>query len=305
MSDSQWPDFLIVGAAKAGTTALYHQLGTHPDIFMSPQKEMNFFALENQAIDFKGPGDMNGIHRTSVTNKTEYLSFFMESNNKQIKGEVSPLYLYSKLAAKNIKKYIPNVKIIVCLRNPIDRAFSAFSHLTRDHRENEKDFLKAFSKNHERIDAEWAEIWHYGSMGLYGHQLERYYSEFDSNQIQILIYEEFVKDPQRTLKTICDFLKIDSTVEFEFEKKYNKSGSPKFQALHKMMIRPNVVKKFGKYLIPKIFRTRLREDIINFNLIDNQSITSEQFQSIYPFFEEDILRTEILINTDLSHWKAE
>ena len=303
MSDSRWPDFLIVGAAKAGTTALYHQLGTHPDIFMSPQKEMNFFALENQVLDFKGPGDMNGIHRTSITDLENYLSFFEGSNKGQIKGEASPLYLYSDSAATNIHKYAPNIKIIVCLRNPIDRAFSAFSHLIRDQRELELDFISAFYKNQERKNAGWAEIWHYGSMGLYADQLERYYSTFNKSQVLVLIYEEFLKDPQSTLKKICDFLKIDPSFHFDPEKKYNQSRSPRFKRLHQVLIRPHYIKKIGKFIIPRRFRTRLRESVINFNLKNNPSLTPEQIQSIYPFFREDIRRTEALINIDLSNWK--
>jgi len=297
------PDFLIIGAAKAGTTALYHQLGAHPNIFMSQQKEMNFFALENQIIDFKGPGDMSGIHRTSITNIKKYLSFFEGAKYGQVKGEVSPLYLYSDSAATNIHKYAPNIKIVICLRNPIDRAFSAFLHLIRDRREIESDFLTAFSKNQERLDASWAEIWHYGSMGLYADQLERYFSVFDKNQILILVYEKFLNDPQSTLKKICDFLKIDSTIEIDFEKKYNKSGSPRFQRIHQMLIRPHFIKNLGKIFLPKGIRTWIRESIINLNLKNKPTITPEQIQSIYPFFEEDIHRTEVLINTDLSHWK--
>jgi hypothetical protein len=303
MSDSRWPDFLIVGAAKAGTTALYHQLGTHPDIFMSPQKEMNFFALENQVLDFKGPGDMNGIHRTSITNIENYLSFFKGAKKEQVKGEVSPLYLYSDSAVIKIRKYVPNIKIIVCLRNPIDRAFSAFSHLIRDQREIEIDFLTAFFKNQERIDGGWAEIWHYGSMGLYANQLERYFSVFDKNQILILVYEKFLNDPQTTLLKICDFLMVDSSFNFDLEKKYNQSGSPRFQRLHQLLIRPHLIKNLGKIFMPKSIRTWVRENVINLNLKNKPSITPDQIQSIYPFFREDIRRTEALINIDLSHWK--
>ena len=76
MSKLKWPNFLIIGAAKAGTTALYHQLNSHPEIFMSAQKEMNYFDIKDHEINFTGPGDMDGIHRTTITKKEEYLSFF-------------------------------------------------------------------------------------------------------------------------------------------------------------------------------------------------------------------------------------
>ena len=302
MSKLKWPNFLIIGAAKAGTTALYHQLNSHPEIFMSAQKELNYFALKDHEINFTGPGDMDGIHRTSITKKEEYLSFFSAKHQKVI-GEVSPLYLYSPMAPKNIFQHIPNVKIIVCLRNPVHRAFSAFMHLRRDKREMINNFQTAFNLDEERKNNGWAEIWHYRSMGLYGKQLQRYFSLFNKEQILCLIYEDFLKYPENTLKSICEFLGVNSSHNFDSEAKYNKSGIPRFQFLHQILIRPNLLKKVLKNFLPKELRTHLREKLINLNLNSQDSLSSEQIQHLYPYFEKDINRTELLINRDLDHWK--
>ncbi len=261
-----WPNFLIVGAAKAGTTALYHQLSAHHDVFMSSQKEMNFFALKDQIIDFKGPGDMNGIHRTSITDQEKYLSFFQDAWGVPSVGEASPLYLYSEKAPKLIYDLIPNMKIIVMLRNPIQRAFSAYSHLRRDQRETEENFELAFQLDEERKQKGWAEIWHYKSMGMYSEQLKRYTNLFPANQVMCLVYEDFLKNPQQTLKSICDFLNIDSSFAFQTEKKFNKSGAPKFKSLHQLLIRPHGIKNMYKPFLQTYFRTKLRESVIKLKL---------------------------------------
>lgn len=300
----QWPNFLIVGAAKAGTTALYHQLNAHPDVFMSSQKEMNFFALKDQIINFKGPGDMNGIHRTSITNQDNYLSFFQDSCGYSSVGEVSPLYLYSEKAPGLIYDLVPNMKIIVMLRNPIHRAFSAFSHLRRDQRETEEKFELAFQFDEKRKNQGWAEIWHYKSMGMYYDQVKRYNDLFPSGQIMYLVYEDFLNNPPQTLKTICDFLNIDSSFSFQTEKRYNKSGTPKINSLHQLLVRPHRIKKMFKHLLPKSFRTKLRESVININLDKQTKLTQEQFDSIFPVFEKDIEKTESLLEINLSHWKT-
>ena len=303
MSDSRWPDFLIVGAAKAGTTALYHQLGTHPDIFMSPQKEMNFFALENQVIDFKGPGDIEITHKDSILRKDEYLDLFRAGDSFKAIGEASPLYLSSESACYRIKYYIPKIKLIGILRNPIDRAFSAFCHLRRDEREPESNFLLAVEKEPYRITSGWCEMWHYIKNGLYADQIERFQSNFKKDQILFLVYENFLSEPKATLKTICDFLQIDSTFPFEIGTKYNRSGTPRFKNVHQMLNQPQYINKFLKRLFPKKVLKELRESIINLNLKEKESLTEDQIHHLYPFFEKDIHRIEKLINMDLSHWK--
>ena len=115
------PDFLIVGAAKSGTTSLYHFLGQHPDIFMSAVKELGFFALKND-VQFNGPGDMNAIGCCSVNTLEAYSALFAEARGGVAAGESSNMYLYSQEAPHAIKAAIPNVKLIAILRDPVERA---------------------------------------------------------------------------------------------------------------------------------------------------------------------------------------
>ena len=144
------PNFIVLGAAKAGTTALYHYLGQHPEVCMSRTKETNFLALKDDPLDFRGPGDRDYITRFSVTTLDGYRDQFRGCGAKPAIGEASPLYLYSPKAPGLIGEVVPDAKLIVILRNPIDRAYSAFLHLVRDGRETVLDFGEALRLEDER-----------------------------------------------------------------------------------------------------------------------------------------------------------
>ena len=125
------PDFFIVGAPKCGTTALANYLGQHPDIFMAKQKESHHFATDLIPYD------------DYWRNRNHYLKIFQEAKENQIIGEASVFYLLSQEAAKNIKKFSPNAKIIIMLRNPVDLLYSHYFQAVYNGRETITDFEKA------------------------------------------------------------------------------------------------------------------------------------------------------------------
>ena len=121
------PNFFILGAAKSGTTALQQYLVQHPDIFMSEPKEPHFFAFPGMRLEFMGPGDDETINRNAITDRNEYYKLFEKSGKARMRGEASVSYLYYSQTAKNIKKAHPEARLLMVLRNPARRAFSAFS----------------------------------------------------------------------------------------------------------------------------------------------------------------------------------
>src|SRR5688572_7713518 len=126
------PNFLIIGAAKAGTTSLYSYLNQHPQIFMSPVKEPNFFALEGEKLNFRGPGDAQVINRYSITQLESYRAHFKGITQETCIGEASTLYLDHPKAVERIQHYTPKARLITILRDPVERAFSNFLHAVRD-----------------------------------------------------------------------------------------------------------------------------------------------------------------------------
>jgi len=184
------PNFLIIGAAKSGTTALYTYLKQHPEIFMSTPKELRYFS------NVSSPPE--GIpHHRAVFSLEEYKSYFDAVTDEKAYGESSPMYLYTPGTAERIRTAIPDVKILAILRNPIDRAYSAYTHALRDWIETAETFEEALEKEPERIGAGWGMLWHYANAGYYYEQLSRYYKVFDPDQIRVFLHDDLSKRRRR------------------------------------------------------------------------------------------------------------
>jgi hypothetical protein len=257
------PNFLILGAAKAGTTALYHYIKQHPQICMSRTKETNFFALMDEPLDFRGPGDQEYIGRFSVTTLNGYQEQFRNASSAPAIGEASPLYLYSPKAPGCIRRFVPDAKLIAILRNPIDRAYSAFLHLVRDGREPVTDFGEALRREEERIGDRWEHIWHYTRMGLYHEQLTRYFQAFDRSQIKVYLYYDFRTDPIGVLRDVFRFLGVDEG------------------------------------FVPD---TSARHNVTSLPLDRRPPLPPEVRMELHEVFRDDTLKLQHLIGRDLSRW---
>lgn len=294
------PSFLIIGAAKAGTTALHEALEQHPQICMSPIKEPNFFALEGSKLEY-AKGSVQEVYLGHcITDLTTYRAQFQPSAG-QIAGEASPIYLYDPKAAERIQHYIPNVKLIAILRDPIDRAYSNFLHHIRDELETCSDFLQAIEQEPQRISNYWWWGFHYVQASLYYQQLSVYFDKFSSNQIKIYLYEDLVQDHLGTIQSMFRFLEVDSTFVLNKLDKKNVTGIPKSRAFHSFLSQTNPVKDLFKPLLPEKFRKRLVNNLKNQNLAKPR-LPLEVRKQLLPVFRDDIGRLQDLIQRDLSAW---
>lgn len=290
------PNFLILGAAKSGTTALHTYLQQHPQIFMTPEKETNFFAFEGEELDFQGPGD-DAINQFSITALSAYQSEFGAVQDEPAIGEACPLYLYHPRAANRIHAYVPNAKLIIILRNPVDRAYANYLHLVRDGREPAPDFSQALQQESQRIEKNWEWFWHYIQQGYYQAQIERYYQQFSQENIRIYLYEDLRDHPQTLFKSIFNFLEVDSEFIPNLSIRPNKSGKPKNRLLHQVLTQPNPIKTILKPLFP----AHLRQKIQHRNLA-KPSLSLEVRQRLLDLYQDDICRCQTLIQRDLSAW---
>jgi len=298
------PNFLIIGAAKSGTSALYHYIRQHPDIYMSPRKETHFFAFENGNPSTNGPGD---TIPGAITRLEEYLKLFENVKNEKIVGEASPTYIYLPRACERIKFHIPDVQMIAILRNPVDRAYSAYMHLIRDGREPISDFSQALKVEEERIEANWGPIWHYKRGGLYFEQVKRYYETFEKDQLRIYLHEDLDSAPQNVLKDVFDFLEVSDSWMPDVSVRPNVSGVPKSTHLHALMhflfLKPNLLKTVSRKIIPEQIRWRVTTQMRTLNMAKRLMAPDVRFQ-LKEFFREDIQNLSQLIDRDLSHWLA-
>ena len=297
------PNFLIIGAAKSGTTALYRYLYDHPEIFMSEWKELHYFSFPETRILNKGP---KTYKRISVSTLKEYEEYFQYAKNAVAIGEVSPSYLYLPGTANRIFKLLPNIKLIAILRNPVERAFSAFMHARRDGWEEITDFRKALEQEETRIEAKWEIAWHYKQMGYYNEQLKRYYDLFPHSNIRVFLYDDLILNSNILFINIFQFLNVNNSFSPNISVQPNKSGVIRSRVIYNVMnsifLTPNPLKYFARLLLPEALRWRFTTRLRNLN-INKYPFPEDARNYLLSFFTDDICRLEDLINRDLSNWK--
>lgn len=292
------PNFLIIGAAKSGTTSLYHYLKQHHQVYVSPIKETEFFAFEGDEVEFLGSGFKQS---PSITYIEDYLSLFEGVKNETAIGEASPVYLYNTKAIERIEHYIPDVKLIAILRNPVNRAYSQFLHNIRDGHEPIAEFDKALGAEESRIENNWLWGYHYIRAGFYYNQLEPYFKRFRRRQLRVYLYEDLRSRPLHLLRDLLGFLEVDDSFKPDVSMKHNVSGLPKSRFLHRFLTKPNWVKDRLKVVLPKDMRKRIKHKIRNRNLLKIQMPETIRCHLI-QMYRDDISKLQGLIQRDLSQW---
>jgi hypothetical protein len=297
------PNFLVIGAAKAGTTAIWHYLNQHPQIYMSAHKEPRFFALCGRPVDFCGPGDMTRFR--FVTDFDEYERLFDGVDRETAIGEASPWYFYVPSAAPAIKERLPDVKLVVILREPVERAFSNYLHAVAEGLEPLRTFREAMEAEEERIQAGWSPRFHYKQKGFYHRQLSHYLKYFDREQLRIYLYDDFVEDPAGLLEDLFAFLGVDAGFEVDVTQRHNVSRLPRSGALARILREGNFLTRTVGHLIPGAFRGKFREKIAAFNEIPRPVLSSEDRSRFSREYREDVLHLEELIGKSLNRWSSE
>lgn len=287
------PNFLIIGAHKAGTTSLYRYLSQHPQLFMSAVKEPHFFSFMGHPLDFNDP-NFNPTKLRSVSTIQEYQSLFQHAGDAIAIGEASPSYLYVAQSATKIYEYLPTVKLIAILRNPADRAYSNFMHCrARKHKEPLEDFSEALKAEAARIKENWSPLWHYQQMGFYYQQLQRYYQLFSKEQIQIHLYDDFQSNPKAMLQSIFHFLEVSPDFEPDLTQRHNVSGIPK----NKLWRAAFQYLQWTNPFLPIQMRQKLKERVLT-----RPPFPSDIRKQLIALFREDILQLQDLIHRDLTQW---
>lgn len=203
------PDFLIVGAPKAGTTALHSALSLHPQVFTTTPKEPKYWLCgDAPPPHWRGPGDAHS-QQEWVWRRRDYDDLFAPARDDQVRGESTPFYLWSRPAHRRIAEHLPGVRLVAVVRDPIDRAYSNWMHLWSDGLERVADFEAAFALQQERVDAGWAPFWRYRDLGLYGEQLRHLYDYVQREQVLVVRYRDIVDDPVSAVDKVCAFLGIE------------------------------------------------------------------------------------------------
>ncbi|HNQ12125.1 MAG TPA: sulfotransferase [Bacteroidia bacterium] len=310
------PNFFIVGAAKCGTTSLYHYLKKHPEVYLSPIKEPNHFCSDIDPEEFSQQykdiekrkrldletytqGDMKReVWGYFVQDWNHYTKLFKNVKNEKAVGEISNTYLFSNVAAKNIKEKIPNAKIIAMLRNPADRIYSHYMANLRDGK-TFLSFADEMEDDYRKPKKGWYVSHAYYEMGMYYEQVKRFYDQFPKEQIRIYIYDDFKVEQENIVRDMLSFLEVDANVKLDFSERHNQAAVPK-NRYFMYLISATGIKKNLFRIVPQTLKRKLKSTF--FKSSEIPKMTAEERQKIINIYRDDVLKLQDLLKRDLSMW---
>lgn len=287
------PNFLIVGAPKAGTTSIASYLGQHPDIFISKEKEPFYFIADSISKINKEDPMLDSILKKAHLSPEKYYGLFNEANNETKLGEatVHYLYHYNEVIPK-VKKELGDVKIIIILRDPASRAFSNYSFQRRG---QFNSFEDALNLENERKERGFNSFWYYKEVGNYYLPVKFYLENF--SEVYVGLYEDFADNPSKFIKDLFNFLEVNPDFKPDFKVRHNSTMVPKNKWMHLIIYLKH---KYGLRLnISRIVGKNLRQKIYKKN---KSTIKPETLSQLKNYFKKDIKKLEFLINKDLSSW---
>jgi hypothetical protein len=288
------PNFLIVGAPKAGTTSLYYYLKGHPEVFMCSPKEPNFFScveIKKQKLYYEEVG---------IETIENYRRLFKGVRHEKAIGEASVSYLFYPDTPLKIKQLIPDAKIIILLRNPIQRAFS---HYLMDRRLGYVslafDDIIYKRKEHPLLHLYYQQ---YIELGLYYEQVKRYMDMFGQSQVKIYLTANLKSDLEGVIRNLCDFLGIDRSFPFDLSEHYNVFEEPRSK-LTSLLYTSSRLRWIFSLLMPEQAGRLLKSKLFFHG--DKPELDKETKNQLAMIFRNDIEKLEGLLNQDLSNWYAE
>jgi len=301
------PHFLIAGAPKAGSSALHAALAAHPKLFLSEPKEPKYFLCGDRPPPlYTGPGDAHS-RREWVWRRDAYEALFGEAPAGALLGESTPFYLADTDAHRRIRAAVPDVRIVVVLRDPVDRAYSNWMHLWTDGLEPESDFLEAVRAEDARVGAGWAPFWRYRGLGRYGEQLAALYAHFARDQVQVVRYRALVDEPAKTLDAVCEFLGVDvgvvSTVPRDNTRPFVPDG-PRRRVLSRAV---RAGAGAGAFFTPQLWRRASRPLLRAMHgrqSTPRPALTAEQRLEVLEPLLPDIDRLENLVGESFDDWRG-
>jgi hypothetical protein len=269
------PNFLIIGAAKAGTTSLYHYLRQHPDVYLSPVKEPRYYWLE---------GLTEG--NVQVRTREAYEKLFAGRRNERAIGEASPQYLNSPTAPDRIAADLPDVKLIVSLRNPAERAYSSYMGRIRGATET-RPIERALCRGSHHVEA-----------SFYHPQLSRFFSRFPRNRIKVILFDDLLVDARAVVRDLFEWLEV-ADFDVDVSTLHNQGGVPRSVPINTAFLK---TMRFLRGLVPTLYEFNVTERLQRPFLRKAGPMPMELRRQLLELYRDDVLRTGELIGKDLVHW---
>jgi hypothetical protein len=287
-----WPNFFIVGAQKAGTTSLYFYLKEIPQVYMCPLKEPFYFAsnaVKSNASDV-------------IRDKKEYLKLFENARGYTAVGEATPIYLWDPDAPRLIHQTVPHARIIIILRDPIERAYSNYL-MKMKYSGMKSSFYDELMRDYNSQEKLFGRSQLYVEFGMYYEQVKRYFDTFGRKQVKVIIFEEFIRHPEQTVNEVLAFLGVNYTVT-KIREQYNPYSVPRSPlavwvfAFFRWLRARNI--KFYKLLtlLPDSMVESLPENLF-FKRVQKPKIDPKAAKFLQEIYNDEVIRLESLLGQSL------
>ncbi|MGB5596949.1 MAG: sulfotransferase domain-containing protein [Crocosphaera sp.] len=271
------PRFIVIGGHKCGTSSLHNYFQQHPDILMPKIKGQDI--LNKQNLDI-----------------ADYEKSYEPRTNKKIFGEVSSTYFQSTPACSAIKKYFPHAKLLMMLRNPCDRAFSNFNA----------------QSNRQKLDYQFQEISQHPEkfhgiirLGFYYDNIKQYLDIFEKKQFKAFLFDEFVENKQKFFTELFQFIEVDDDFVPDTSVIIRKGGKIKYRGVKNFILSNPILKKTASLIVKPFTNSEQRANLsrkVNNIFIDKIPFPDEIREDLINIYREDILKTQELLDINLSHW---
>lgn len=314
VSAGRLPDFVIIGAGKAGTTSLFSYLRQHPAVFASSPKEPQFFLFGEPDGLTPGPdgvarpraGLLNVVNaRETVGSLDAYVRLFAAARKDQLAGEASPPYLYDPNAPRRMAARIPHARLLAILRDPVARAFSHYQRSFELGTESCVRFEEAVGLEDVAAPDYYSGSRHYLRMGFYHRQLVRFLAWFPRAQLYVCLQDDLRQDPGRVLREAFRFLGLHDDVRLDFTERHNTTAVPRLRHLHRFLSRPHPLKDAVKRVLPPALRAKgvkLAATVREANATGTAVLSERTRHELTALFEPDVRQLETLLDRDLSAW---
>lgn len=298
------PNLFLVGAQKSGTTTLAMMLATHPEVFMPSPKEPGYLAFgERGYTGIDGYGRLANAASWVIDSEADYLELYRAApQSARWLGDASTWYLSEPGAVDRIKSFSPEARIIVILRNPAERAYSAWCHARRDREEPCASFADALDLERQRDNP--SHLLRYREMGQYATQLRRYFEAFGQGRVLVLFYEELRDEPEILWHRCREFLGLDSNHPVPASYRQNRSGMPRSRVIHRLK-RSERLRTALKKVVSIEFGRRAKRALDALNLRRFPPLPVEQRENLEREFASEVTELMRLTGRDLTHWRPD
>lgn len=306
------PNFFLIGAPKSGTTSLHAYLSGHPEVYLSPIKEPNYYCRDISVDDFSetyrrntfldteayfSRKELEPLHLTFVRDEHQYARLFEGARDERVVGECSTSYLYSSAAAGEIRKEHPEARLVAILRNPVERAFSHYLMGVK-YGHTSAPAYEAFRADLARPRRRWGDADLYVDLGRYPEQLRRYLDRFPRSRLLILLFDDLVARPDALFAELCAFLEI-AFVEPEETGPANPGLVPRHPRANEWLVRTGI-KHQVRDLLGESARERVKRRY--YRAAADVEIPERARRFLVDLYRDDVRELSSMLDRDLSHW---